>query len=74
MFETEFNRLLLLAASPLDQSRLIALRALVINHLLQSDTRATLAASGCSTAAAAACLRHCSSVTHGIGTVTDIPI
>jgi len=61
---------LLLAATPLDLSRLIVLRALVISHvlqadMLQSDTHAT----PCSQRAC-----HCSSETHGIGTVTDIPI
>jgi len=56
-----------LAASPLDPSTLIALRALVIIHMRQADTRAT----PCSQPMCAGGLR--SSVIHGIGTVTDIP-
>jgi len=59
--------LFVLAASPLNPSRLIALRALVIIHMVQADTlQADTRSTPCSQP-----LR--SSVTHGIGTVTDIP-
>ena len=67
-YEHQFS----LAASPLDLCTLIALHALVIIHMvqanmLQADTRVT----PCSQPMCAGGVR--SSVTHGTGTVTDIP-